>query len=304
MKTTVAELLATGHPIVADGGMGTMLFNAGMPRGQAPERWNIERPEIVRGIHAAYIQSGAQIILTNTFGGNRIRLEMHKLAAHVKAFNTAAVQLARTEADAASKLVAVAGSIGPTGAMLEPHGDLKFDEAVSAFEEQACALHGVDVFWIETMSDLEEVHAAILGCHHTSADTPIVATMTFDSNGRTMMGVKPEQATKALSELGVIALGANCGNGPVEVENVIAKMRHSSSRTVLVAKANAGLPHMKGDIAIYDATPDVMADYARHVLEHGARIIGACCGSTPDHIRAIANALHQAETFIQYGKQS
>jgi 5-methyltetrahydrofolate--homocysteine methyltransferase len=303
MKTTLTELLTTGRPIVADGGMGTMLFNAGMPRGQAPERWNIERPDVVREIHAAYVEAGAQIILTNTFGGNRIRLEMHNLAERTALFNMAAVQLARIEADAAPQPVMVAGSMGPTGTMLEPHGELSFDEAVSAFEEQARALNGVDAFWIETMSDLEEVRAAITGCRNANADIPIVATMTFDSKGRTMMGVKPEQAVKALSDMGVIALGANCGNGPAEIEGVIEKMRQSGSNT-LIAKANAGLPHMHDEVAVYDATPEVMAGYAKRVLERGARIVGACCGSTPHHIRAIATALQQTETLIQDGKCS
>lgn len=302
MKTTFTELLATGRPIVADGGMGTMLFSAGMPRGQAPERWNIEHPDVVRGIHAAYIQAGAQIILTNTFGGNRIRLEMHKLGDKTNLFNASAVQLARAEADAASLPVAVGGSIGPTGAMLEPHGELSFDEAVVVFEEQARALNGVDIFWIETMSDLEEVRAAVMGCRNASTATPIVTTMTFDSRGYTMMGITPEHAVKELHNLGVIALGTNCGEGPDEVGKVIEKMRHSSDRTVLVAKANAGLPHMHGEIAIYDATPELMADYAKHVVEQGARIVGACCGSTPDHIRAIATALHL--TPVQDGVQS
>lgn len=293
MKTTFIELLASGRPIVADGGMGTMLFSAGMPRGQAPERWNVERPEVVRGIHAAYIQAGAQIILTNTFGGSRIRLGVHGLADRAAALNAAAVQLARAEADSAPEAVAVGGSIGPTGAILEPLGELLFDEAVSAFEEQARALAGVDVFWIETMSDLEEVRAAVTGCRNASPDTPIVATMTFDSRGRTMMGVRPEQAVAALTELGVIALGANCGNGPSEVESVVEKMRQANPEAVLIAKANAGMPHMQGEIAVYDATPEVMADYARRVLEQGARIVGACCGSTPDHVRSIAGALQE-----------
>lgn len=297
MKTTFADLLAAGRPVVADGGMGTMLFSAGMVRGHAPERWNVERPDIVRGIHAAYIQAGAQIILTNTFGGNRIRLDMHKLAARVALFNTAAVQLARAEADAASLPVVVAGSIGPTGAMLEPHDELTFDEAVSVFEEQARALSGVDVFWIETMSDLEEVRAAVTGCRKADEQIPIVATMTFDSNGRTMMGVRPEQAVAVLEKLGVTALGANCGNGPAEIEQVIEKMRQTSD-ALLVAKANAGLPHMHGEVAVYDATPEVMAAYASRVLGQGARIVGACCGSTPDHIRAIANAIQQTESPI------
>ncbi len=293
MNTTLQKLLASGNPIVADGGMGTMLFSAGLARGQAPECWNVDRPEVVRGIHAAYIQAGAQIILTNTFGGNRVRLGTHRLADRVETFNTQAARLARMEADAAPQLVVVGGSIGPTGAMLEPLGDLAFDDAVQVFEEQAHALTagGVDVFWIETMSDLEEVRAAVTGCRNASPVTPVVATMTFDTRGRTMMGVTPAQAVQALQELRVNAFGANCGNGPAEIESVIEAMRQINSDEVLIAKSNAGLPHMQGDTAVYDATPEDMAAYARRVLERGARIVGACCGSTPDHIRAIAHAL-------------
>jgi 5-methyltetrahydrofolate--homocysteine methyltransferase len=293
MKASLQDLLASGQPIVADGGMGTMLFSAGLSRGQAPECWNVERPDAVRAIHASYIEAGAQIILTNTFGGNRIRLDTHKLADRVQGFNAEAVRLARVEADAALKPVVVGGSIGPTGAMLEPLGELQFETAVIVFEEQAHALAagGVDVFWIETMSDPEEVRAAVTGCRLANPGIPIVTTMTFDTKGRTMMGVSPAQAVKALSELGVIALGANCGNGPAEIEGVIEAMHSASPQTCLIAKANAGLPHMHGDTAVYDATPDDMAAYARRVLARGAQIVGACCGSTPQHIQAIAAVL-------------
>lgn len=293
MKTTLHELLAAGQPVVADGGMGTMLFNAGLARGQAPECWNADQPEVVRGIHRAYIQAGAQIILTNTFGGNRVRLGTHQLADRVIELNRAAALLARTEADGAPQAVVVGGSIGPTGSMLEPLGELSFNGAVTVFEEQARALAagGVDVFWIETMSDLEEVRAAVTACHHVEGEIPIVATMTFDTKGRTMMGVTPAQAVAALKEFKVAALGANCGNGPAEIEAVITAMHAIDTDVVLVAKANAGLPQMDGDKAIYRATPGDMADYARRTLQQGARIVGACCGSTPDHIRAISGVL-------------
>ncbi len=180
MRTSLAELLSGDAPIIADGGMGTMLFRAGLARGSAPELWNVERPEAVREIHAGYIAAGAQIILTNSFGGNQFRLGAHGLQDRVEELNAAAARLARQEADRAGHPVLVAGSIGPTGVLLEPLGELTFDDATGAFEAQARALMagGVDALWIETMSDLEEVRAAVEGCQRASAATPIVATMT------------------------------------------------------------------------------------------------------------------------------
>jgi 5-methyltetrahydrofolate--homocysteine methyltransferase len=291
MSSLLQELLAENRPVVADGGIGTMLIAAGLPSGQAPERWNIEQPEAVRGVHAAYIQAGAQIILTNTFGGNRIRLDSHRLGDQVTETNIAAARLARQEA--AAHPVVVAGSIGPTGVMMAPLGALSILQASSIFEEQARALleGEVDVFWIETMADLEEVRAAVEGCRHADPAVPVVVTMTFDTRGHTMMGTSPEQVVRALRELDVIAMGANCGNGPAEIESVIEIMHRTDPEAVLVAKSNAGLPRMEGGSIVYDATPEDMATYARKVQSLGARIIGACCGSTPDHIRAIAGAL-------------
>jgi len=293
MRTTLQDLLAAGTPVVADGGMGTMLFALGLAQGDSPELWNVDHPDRIRSVHQGYIEAGAQIILTNSFGGNRIRLGRHDLAWRAAELNAAAARLARAEADAVPQPVVVGGSMGPTGQMLAPMGTLSFEEAVEAFAEQARALveGGVDVLWIETMSDLEEVRAAHTACRQADPDVPVVTTMTFDTKGRTMMGVTPERALSTLGEFGVIALGANCGNGPDEIEGVIEKMSASGPAVPLIAKANAGLPRMVDGAAVYDATPEVMADYARRVREHGAQIIGACCGSTPDHIRAIAQAL-------------
>lgn len=293
MQTTLQALLASDSPIVADGGMGTLLIARGLSRGEAPESWNVNRPDDVRQIHRDYIEAGAQIILTNSFGGTRYRLGMHDLADRVAELNQAAAELARAEADAVTQPVVVGGSMGPTGQMIAPMGTLAFEDAVSAFEEQALALvaGGVDVLWIETMSDLEEVRAAVEGARKAALDTPIVATMTFDTKGRTMMGVKPETALATLKEYGVLALGGNCGNGPDEIEAVIEKMYGTDTVVPLIAKANAGLPKMKDGVPVYDATPEVMGEYAGRVRERGARIIGACCGSTPAHIRAIADAL-------------
>lgn len=293
MQTTLQALIERDGPVVADGGMGTMLFSMGLERGSSPELWNVTRPDDVRSIHRQYIQAGAEIILTNTFGGNRFRLDTHDLGERAAELNRAAAELARAEADAASRLVVVGGSMGPTGQMLAPLGTLAFEDAAAAFEEQARALvaGGVDVLWIETMSDLEEVRAAVEGARKAAPDMPIVATMTFDTKGRTMMGVTPERALEALRAFGVLALGGNCGNGPDEIEGVIEKMHAAGEGVTLIAKANAGLPHMEGGIAVYDATPEDMAAYAARVRTLGAQIIGACCGSTPDHIRAIAGAL-------------
>ncbi len=297
MQTTLEELLATGKPIVADGAMGTLLFEMGLPRGHAPELWNVEQPDKIRTIHRRYIEAGSQIILTNTFGGSGLRLASHDLGSRVDELNRAAAELARQEADAATKPVVVGGDIGPTGGLLKPWGTLDFEDARAAFEEQAGALvaGGVDLLWIETMSDLEEVRAAVEGARKVAPAMPLVTTMTFDTNGHTMMGVSPEKAVAALHGFDVLALGGNCGNGVDELVTVIEKMRKAYPDVVLVAKANAGLPRLDaGNDPVYDGTPEVMAEYARTVHSLGAQIIGGCCGSTDVHIRAISEALSSA----------
>ena len=293
MNATLRDLIATGEPILTDGGMGTMLLSRGLPRGVEPELWNVERPEEIRRIHRDYIEAGAQIILTNSFGGNRQRLSFHGLVDRVVELNIAAAGLARAEADAATTAVVVAGSMGPTGAVMAPLGDLTFEQAKLAYVEQAGSLvdGGVDVLWIETMSDLGEVRATVEGCRQVAPDAPIVATMTFDTHGHTVMGVSPQSAAEALSGLDLMALGGNCGNGPDEIEAAIEKMRSVVPDAVLVAKSNAGAPHLKGEHQVYDATPEIMAEHALRVHQLGARIIGACCGSTPEHIRAMGRAL-------------
>ena len=294
MKTTLEELLANQETIVTDGAMGTMLFQMGLEHGITPESWNVEQPEKIREVHRAYIQAGAQIILTNSFGGSRIRLDTYDLGDRTREYNEAAARVARAEADAASEPVLVAGDIGPTGRMMAPLGDLSGDEAVAVFQEQAQALltGGADLIWIETMFDLAEVQAAVEGARAADPAIPVVTTMTFDANGHTMMGTSPEKAIEALSDLGPLAVGGNCGNGVEEIITVIEKMHSTQPDLVLIAKANAGIPRMgANDIPVYEGTPELMAAYARQAHQQGARIIGACCGSTPDHIRAISQAL-------------
>ena len=286
-------LLGTPGPILADGAMGTILFEAGLTSGDSPERWNVERPDVIRGIHRAYRAAGSRILLTNTFGGNRFRLALHGLDTRVAEFNEAAARLAAEVAHAPGSRAVVAGDIGPSGGILAPLGDLERADAVKAFAEQAAALRagGVDVFWIETMSALEEIDAALEGVRQAGPGVPVVITLSFDTHGHTMMGVNPEQAVKELTALGAAAVGGNCGLGPAELLPAMAAMRAFAPDALLVAKPNAGLPVLEDGRAVYRGSPGEMADYARRLTAAGVRIVGGCCGSAPEHLRAMAAAL-------------
>jgi len=287
------ELLDSDQPILADGAMGTMLFANGLEFGDPPEVWNISHPDIIRRVHRGYLDAGSLIVLTNTFGGNRFRLEMHGNASRVDELNRTAAILLRQEVDAAGTGALVAGDIGPSGQIMAPLGTLEYDEAVDGFAEQARALvaGGVDVLWIETMSALEEIHAAIDGARRAAPTMPIIATMTFDTRGRTMMGVTPEQAAEALLGWGVDAIGGNCGNGPDELVPVVQKMHAVAPDAVIVAKSNAGIPELVDFKTVYRAGPDEMAARAIEFREAGARVIGACCGSTPAHLQRMHQVL-------------
>jgi 5-methyltetrahydrofolate--homocysteine methyltransferase len=222
--TTWNELLASGDPIVADGAMGTMLMANGLEFGDPPELWNLEHPEVIRRVQRAYLGAGAQVLLTNTFGGSRLRLDLHGRADRVEQLNRTAAVLARVEADAADHPAVVAGDIGPSGQIMQAiGGTLTPEEARDVFAEQARALAGagVDVIWIETMSDLSEIIAAIQGAHDAAPKLPVIATMSFDTRGHTMMGVSPERAAEALLDAGAAAVGGNCGNGPEELVPVV-----------------------------------------------------------------------------------
>jgi 5-methyltetrahydrofolate--homocysteine methyltransferase len=286
-------LLGTPGPILADGAMGTILFEAGLTSGDSPERWNVERPDVIRDIHRAYRAAGSRILLTNTFGGNRFRLALHGLDTRVAEFNEAAARLAVEVAHAPGSRAVVAGDIGPSGGILAPLGDLERADAVKAFAEQAAALRagGVDVFWIETMSALEEIDAALEGVRQAGPGVPVVITLSFDTHGHTMMGVNPEQAAKELTALGVAAVGGNCGLGPAELLPAMAAMRAFAPDALLVAKPNAGLPVLEDGRAVYRGSPGEMADFARRLTAAGVRIVGGCCGSAPEHLRAMAAAL-------------
>ena len=293
--TTWQNLINQPGAIIADGAMGTMLQQAGLKAGELPTLWNVEHADRVRAVHGAYLAAGARILLTNTFSGNRFCLTKHGLASRVDEINMAGAQILRAEIEAQNKQgeALVAGDIGPSGELLSPLGKLLFTEAVTGFAEQARALieGGADIIWIETMADLEEVRAAVEGTRKASAGIPVIATLTFDTHGRTMMGVKPETAAAALSEWGIAAFGGNCGNGPDEMLAVIGKMRAAVPGAILVAKSNAGAPELVNGATVYRAAPATMAEAARQLRAAGARIIGGCCGTMPTHIAAMARAL-------------
>ncbi|MDE2305016.1 MAG: betaine--homocysteine S-methyltransferase [Gammaproteobacteria bacterium] len=292
MTDRLSTLLAVRPWLLADGATGSNLFARGLTSGDAPELWNTLHPERVRELHRSFIEAGADIILTNSFGGTRHRLKLHKAEDRVGELNEAAARLARAEADVAGRPVLVAGSMGPTGEILEPLGPLSIEAAREAFAEQAAALQrgGVDLLWIETLSSVEETEAAIEGARGTGL--PIVTTLSFDTNGRTMMGVTPADLAGIGHRHHLAACGSNCGVGAAElVASIVNLSAAASPGTVLVAKGNCGIPRYVDGAIQFDGTPELMAEYARLSLDAGARIIGGCCGTTPEHLRAMREAL-------------
>ena len=282
--------LADGEVLLADGATGTLLQSMGLPPGQLPEVWVLEQPERIRAFYGGYVNAGSDIILTCTFGGTRYRLSAHELADRVVEVNRQAAELARAEAGAD---VFVAGDMGPTGQLLEPLGPLTAEEVAEAYAEQATGLvqGGVDFLLIETMSDLGEAQAAIDGARRVT-DLPIVCTFSFDTHGRTMMGVKPETVAEQIARR-VEGVGANCGRDPAEFPTFLQAMRSAAPDALLWAKPNAGLPRVVGDETIYDATPAYMGKVALELCRAGAQIIGGCCGTTPEHIEVMAKSLKE-----------
>lgn len=289
MATSLEDLLPRGT-VILDGAMGTLLQASGrLAPGAMPEELNLAAPDVVVAAHRAYIEAGSQIVTTNSFGGSRIRMARSGLTDHIEEFNLAAAALAGRAAAGTDTLVA--GDIGPLGEMVEPWGTVVFADAVASFREQVEALiqGGVDLFIIETMFDLEEVRAAIEAVRSISS-LPILATMTFDQGGRTMMGIKPDTAAPALQAMGADAIGSNCGRGPSETEAAVRAMLDVSPGALFVAQPNAGVPRFEAGVTTFDATPADMARYALSYKAMGVRLIGGCCGSTPAHIRAVAQA--------------
>lgn len=295
MTNKLASLLSRRDVVLADGAMGTSLFVLGLANGASGELWNATFPDRVRSVHQGFIDAGSDIILTNSFGGNRCRLAFHDAAERVDEINVAAAEIAREAASSAGRVIVIAGSIGPTGEVLEPHGTFSQAEATSAFVEQATALKkgGVDVAWIETMFSEEELASAVEAVE--TVRLPYVLTMTFDSSGRTMMGIKPREALSISKRRGwnATAFGANCGIGPAQLlDSVLGLADVAEPSDVIVAKGNCGTPTMGADmLPHYNGTPEIMADYACLARNAGARIIGGCCGTTPRHIESMRSAL-------------
>jgi 5-methyltetrahydrofolate--homocysteine methyltransferase len=280
-------------PLLGDGAMGTMLQDLGNDEGGAPELWNVERVDIVEGVLEGYASSGSQLLTTNTFGGTRARLQMHGLEDRVEELNQAAAALARSVADRYPGTF-VLGDIGPSGELMEPMGDLTIDSAAELFAEQVRGLvaGGVDGILIETMSDLSEVEAAVTAARKEAPGLPVFATLSFDTNLRTMMGVSPAMAVQAISDMGVDVVGANCGRGLDEMRIIAAQLAEAGAgRVRLMVQSNAGLPKLQGDTFVFDGTPEEMAGYAVEMRDLGFTVIGACCGSTPAHIAAMRDAL-------------
>jgi len=313
MADLLSELLETRPWLLADGATGTSLFDLGLQSGDAPELWNVEHPDRVAAHYKSFIEAGSDIVLTNSFGGTRYRLSLHRAQDRVVELNRQAAAVLREAVDASGRKMVAAGSMGPTGEILQPVGSLAFDDAVAAFAEQARGLQegGVDVLWIETMSSREEVEAAVRGAEATGL--PVVTCFSIDTNGRTMMGVTAAEIVAMQPRLhpAPVACGTNCGIGAAEVVTAILRMSEEGEsagrRSVLVAKANCGVPEYIDGRIVYNGTPELMAEYARLAYAAGATIIGGCCGTTADHIRAMRRALEKAareprpdiETIVQ-----
>jgi len=292
MIDKLTPLLAIRPWLLADGATGSNLFERGLTSGDAPELWNADFPERIADLHRDFVAAGADIILTNSFGGTRHRLKLHKAEGRVAELNEKAASLARMEARRAKRTVLVAGSMGPTGEILQPLGPLSAAEAQESFAEQAKALAhgGADILWIETMSSVEETEAAIAGAR--TVGLPVVATLSFDTNGRTMMGISPAELAGLHRKHQLAACGSNCGVGPSELVACILNLATASDESaILVAKANCGIPQFIDGAIRFSGTPEMMAEYARLSFDAGARIIGGCCGTSPEHLKIMRQAL-------------
>ena len=290
MSPLLHHIKQTGF-VLADGAIGTNLFAKGLETGDAPELWNVDEPEKVLELHREFVEAGADILLTNSFGANEFRLKLHDAQERVDVLNREAVRLAKMAASEADKPVFVAGSLGPTGELFMPLGALSYDDAFAAFQAQAMAIKdaGADCLWIETMSSAEEMEAAVKAAQTTAL--PVFATMTFDTAGRTMMGILPSAYAEQASALSLDAFGANCGIGPAELLDTVQGFATVKTDAFVIAKGNCGIPEYVEGAIHYHGTPELMAQYAICAKAAGAQIIGGCCGTSPAHLRAMREAL-------------
>jgi 5-methyltetrahydrofolate--homocysteine methyltransferase len=289
----LSQLLSTRDWLMADGATGTNLFNMGLSSGEPPEFWNIDKPDNIRTLYRGAVDAGSDIFLTNTFGGNASRLKLHQAEGRVRELNRVGAALGREIADAAGRPVVVAGSVGPTGEIFEPMGTLTHALAVEMFHEQAEGLKegGADVLWVETISAPEEYKAAAEAA--ALAGMPWCGTMSFDTAGRTMMGVTSAAMVEMVEKLPnpPIAFGANCGVGASDLLRTVLGFLAQGTERPVIAKGNAGIPKYHDGHIHYDGTPALMAEYAVLARDAGVRIIGGCCGTMPEHLRAMRDAL-------------
>ncbi len=293
MTNALSKFLETSETILADGATGTNLFNMGLQAGDAPELWNVDAPDKIRALYKGSVDAGSDLFLTNTFGGTAARLKLHDAQNRVGELNRVGAELGREIADQAGRPVIVAGSVGPTGEIMEPVGSLTHSDAVEMFHEQAEALKdgGVDVLWVETISAPEEFRAAAEA--FALADMPWCGTMSFDTAGRTMMGVTSADLAMIVGTLPnpPIAFGANCGTGASDILRTVLGFAAQGTERPLISKGNAGIPKYVDGHIHYDGTPEMMGQYAAMARDSGATIIGGCCGTMPDHLRKMREAL-------------
>lgn len=293
MTDALSRLLSENDWLMADGATGTALFNMGLESGEPPELWNIDYPERIRSLYQGAVDAGSDIFLTNSFGGTSARLKLHNAHTRVGELNRAAAELGREVADKAGRTVIVAGSIGPTGEIMAPMGSLTHELAVEMFEEQAQALKdgGVDVLWVETISASEEYKAAAEAAERVGM--PWCGTMSFDTAGRTMMGVTSAALAKLVGKMAYppLAFGANCGVGASDLLRTVRGFAEAGAEIPVIAKGNAGIPKFTDGHICYDGTPELMAEYAVMARDCGATIIGGCCGTTTEHLKAMRHAL-------------
>lgn len=295
MNDKLAKLLAKKGALLADGATGTNLFDMQLEAGEAPELWNFNEPEKIETLHQGFVDAGSDIILTNSFGGTRHRLKLHHADDKVFELNKKAAEIACKIAATADREIIVAGSVGPTGELLVPLGTLTYEVAVASFKEQMEGLiaGGADVLWIETMSSPEEINAAAEAAN--AVEMPYVVTASFDTAGRTMMGLAPEDFHSVITAVKIkpTAVGANCGVGASDLLSSVLDMTRAAPDATIIAKANCGVPVIKGDKVVYSGSPELMSDYVKLALDSGAKIIGGCCGTSTEHLKAMRRALDE-----------
>ena len=286
------KILEEKSHILADGATGTNLFAMGLETGDPPEPWNVDHKDRIRSLHQGFVDAGSDLFLTNSFGGTSFRLKLHSLEKRVFELNKAAGLIAREVADQADRRVIVAGAMGPTGEMIEPHGLMTPKEAADAFKAQAEGLAegGVDVLWLETMYAMEELEAAMEAVKDIGL--PVCATMSFDTAGKTMMGITPSNLAKRSKDLNLSGFGANCGIGAPDLLATINDIsKNVDPGTVVISKANCGIPEFVDGSIIYSGTEELMSQYVQIAMNSGAKIIGGCCGTSFDHVRAMRKAM-------------